>query len=223
MRWIKSEIDRAVKMLNDGKSFKDIAEELNREHGAVSKKLNRLGYKSGYNNNKGETKYSDYDWNLISKKYDEGLSYSDLLIEFNISTKSLTWAKENKKINFRTNSEGLKLAWKRGKFEESKKRGLDRYRQLCAFKFSLNDFPNEFNFNLIEEYGWYKAKNRGDNPNGVSRDHMYSVKDGFKNDVDPYYISHPANCRLMRHGDNNKKNTSSSITLEELIKRVDSW
>lgn len=97
------------------------------------------------------------------------------------------------------------------------------YRKSCKFRFSLNDFPNEFEFNLINEYGWYKAKNKGDNLNGISRDHMYSINEGFKNLVDPYYISHPANCQLMRHGDNNKKDRKCSITLDELIDKVQKW
>lgn len=121
------------------------------------------------------------------------------------------------------------------KIKETKKRkskiwlkSLDRenkveYRKACAFRFALNDFIDEFNFKLIEEHGWYKPKNRGDNQNGISRDHMYSIAEGFKNGVDTYYISHPANCRLMRHGDNSKKNIKCSITLEELIKRVNDW
>lgn len=107
-------------------------------------------------------------------------------------------------------------------------KSLDRkdkieYRKACKFRFALKDYPEEFNFSLIEEYGWYKAKNKGDNPEGVSRDHMYSISEGFKNDVDPYYISHPANCRLMRQCNNNKKKRDCSITLEELVKRVDKW
>ena len=97
------------------------------------------------------------------------------------------------------------------------------YRKACQFRFSLNEYPEEFNFALVEEFGWYRAKNRGDNPYGVSRDHMYSIKEGFENDVDPYYISHPANCRLMRQIDNKKKDTTCSITLEDLLKRVLEW
>src|ERR1044072_310991 len=35
----------------------------------------------------------------------------------------------------------------------------------CQFKFSLNDYPDEFDFSLIKRYGWYKAANRGNNLN----------------------------------------------------------
>ncbi len=107
--------------------------------------------------------------------------------------------------------------------EEKYKLRLIRYRELCRFTFSLNQFPDEFDFKLIEEHGWYSAKNRGNNMGGVSRDHMYSVKEGFLNNIDPKIISHPANCRLVRQCDNASKRDSCSITLEELLKRIEEW
>ena len=70
---------------------------------------------------------------------------------------------------------------------------LKRYRQACAFTFGIKSFPDEFDFSLIEKYGWYAAKNHGNNLNGVSRDHMFSVKDGFSQFVDPIFVTHPAN------------------------------
>lgn len=98
-----------------------------------------------------------------------------------------------------------------------------KYRIDAAFTFSLKDFPDEFDFSLIETYGWYKAKNRGNNLGGVSRDHMYSVKDGFLNNVDPKIVAHPANCRLIRQGDNASKKDKSCITLEQLLERIEIW
>lgn len=100
---------------------------------------------------------------------------------------------------------------------------LKDYRKKAAFNFSLSDFPNEFDFSLIEQYGWYKAKNHGDNLNGVSRDHMVSVMFGFKHAVDPSIISHPANCRLVRHNDNVSKGRKCLITIDDLILRIKEW
>ena len=97
------------------------------------------------------------------------------------------------------------------------------YRSQTKFKFALNSYPNEFDFWLIKESGWYKASNHGDNLKGISRDHMFSVDEGYKQCVDPYLISHPANCKLMKHEDNFKKLTKCSITLDELLDRVDKW
>lgn len=61
------------------------------------------------------------------------------------------------------------------------------------------------------------------NLNGISRDHMLSKNYGFKNNIDPYIISHPANCKLITHTENNKKHTQNTITLEELKNKIILW
>lgn len=105
----------------------------------------------------------------------------------------------------------------------NKSTGIIEYRNKCKFNFSLNDFPQEFDFSLIEKYGWYKASNRGNNLSGVSRDHMVSVKYGFENNIDPKIIAHPANCCLLQHNDNFKKLGKCSLTLEQLEGRIQIW
>lgn len=97
------------------------------------------------------------------------------------------------------------------------------YKRSCNFKFALKSYPTEFDFSLIEEHGWYAASNHGNNLNGVSRDHMVSVDYGWQNKIDPKIISHPANCVLMQHSDNFRKGTSCSITLDELLVRIEQW
>lgn len=97
------------------------------------------------------------------------------------------------------------------------------YRLDCAFNFSLKDFPNEFDFSLIEKHGWYLPANRGNNLNGISRDHMVSVRFGFDNNVPAEHIRHPANCKLMQHNQNVSKGPSASITYEQLLDRIREW
>ena len=97
------------------------------------------------------------------------------------------------------------------------------YRRDCAFKFGLTSYPEEFDFLLVEKHGWYSASNRGGNLNGVSRDHRYSVAEGFKNNIDPKLLAHPANCRLKRHNDNVSKGSSCDISIEELQLLVEKW
>ena len=109
------------------------------------------------------------------------------------------------------------------RYKDLDKTSLSYYRSQCAFKFSLNDFPDEFDFKLIEEFKWYKAKNHGNNLNGISRDHMFSCRSGFDLGIDPKIISHPANCQLLRHNHNVSKGGKSSITLEELFLRIAKW
>lgn len=106
---------------------------------------------------------------------------------------------------------------------ESTTTKLSSYRTACKFNFSLKDYPDRFDFSLIESHGWYKPTNRGNNLYGVSRDHMFSVKDGFMHGVDPDIIKHPANCRLITHSDNVRKGSSSCITLDELMERINNW
>ena len=100
---------------------------------------------------------------------------------------------------------------------------IKRYKQLCSFTFALNSYPQEFDFSLIEKYGWYKAKNHGNNLNGVSRDHIYSQNKGFENLIDPYIISHPANCQLLQHNNNISKHDKCEISLEDLIEKIIQW
>lgn len=100
---------------------------------------------------------------------------------------------------------------------------LKRYRNLCSFNFSLKDFPDEFDFKVIEEHGWYQAKNRGNNLNGISRDHIISVKFGYDNEIDPKIISHPANCQLLRHNENVSKNKKCGMTINDLMMKINAW
>jgi len=97
------------------------------------------------------------------------------------------------------------------------------YRPLCEFNFNLNDYKSKFDIKLLEKYGRYSPTNKGNNLNGVSKDHMFSVKDGFLNNISPSIIKHPANCQLLKHTDNNLKNTQSIITLQNLIDRIKEW
>lgn len=108
-----------------------------------------------------------------------------------------------------------------------KRKNIEEYRQYhldCKFKFNLSDYNEEFNFRLIEEYGWYAPSN-SNKPNigGVSRDHIFSISEGYKQGVDPSIISHPANCRLMVHGDNISKGGGCDITIKELLNNIEKW
>ena len=67
------------------------------------------------------------------------------------------------------------------------------------------------------------CSNKQNNLDGVSRDHMLSVKDWFINGIDPAVISHPANCDLVLHRANQRKRSDSSITVEELLDRIKKW
>ena len=59
--------------------------------------------------------------------------------------------------------------------------------------------------------------------NGVSRDHIISINYGFKNNILPEIISHPANCQLLRHNENISKGKKCDLILEQLINKIKEW
>lgn len=85
------------------------------------------------------------------------------------------------------------------------KNDIELYKLCSKFKFNLSDYEDNFDFDLIKKFGWYKAKNHGNNINGVSRDHMFSINEGFKQLINPLLIAHPANCKLIKNTNNQKK------------------
>lgn len=97
---------------------------------------------------------------------------------------------------------------------------FERYGCNCKFKFNLGDFLDEFDLKKVR--GIYHLKNNK-SKDGYTRDHMYSIFDGFKNNIDPKIISHPANCQLITMSENSKKKDKSCITLDELLERIRLW
>lgn len=111
----------------------------------------------------------------------------------------------------------------RTKLKRNIRPAFANYRLDCSFKFNLADYPEEFDFKLVEQFGWYQAKNRGNNLNGISRDHIVSVKYGFDNKIDPNVISHPANCQLIRHNENVSKGIKCKISVPQLLEKIEEW
>ena len=48
----------------------------------------------------------------------------------------------------------------------------------------------------------------------------FSVRDGFANSISPDIIKHPANCRLVRHRENQIKNFKSHISIKQLLEKI---
>lgn len=103
------------------------------------------------------------------------------------------------------------------------KQSLADYRSKSKFKFNLADYPKEFDFKLIKKHGWYSPTNKKNNLNGVSRDHIISVKFGHDNNLPPEIISHPANCQLLVHSNNVSKHSRCDISLEDLKSKIVVW
>jgi hypothetical protein len=110
-----------------------------------------------------------------------------------------------------------------GSYTERNKEPYLLYRQQANFTFDVKDYPDKFDLTILEQNGWYSPSNKGNNLNGVSKDHMLSVKDGFEMGINPEIIKHPANCKLVLHKENQRKHRRSSITFEELKERIKHW
>lgn len=108
-------------------------------------------------------------------------------------------------------------------YTEKNKESYVLYRQRCEFDFNITDYTDKFDLQLVEQYGWYSPSNKGNNLNGVSKDHMFSVKSGFESNISPEIIKHPANCKIMLHKENQKKHKNSSISLDTLLNRIKDW
>jgi hypothetical protein len=51
-------------------------------------------------------------------------------------------------------------------------------------------------------------------------DHIYSISQGFKDRVNPFWIAHPCNLQMLKARENKKKNAKCGHTIEELINKI---
>lgn len=98
-------------------------------------------------------------------------------------------------------------------------------RNRFKFTFNVYKYPELFDIQRLILVGWYSPKGKSGkwNPEGLSRDHRVSVNEALKYGYDPYYITHPMNCELMPHNQNNKKKTKSSLLYDDLVSLVDKF
>lgn len=94
------------------------------------------------------------------------------------------------------------------------------YKAKCQFKFCPYHYPNLIGYELLIKNGIYHYL---DNPNGVVRDHILSIEEGWLLNISPDIISHPVNCQFMSNTENSRKGLSSWITLEQLKERILYW
>lgn len=134
------------------------------------------------------------------------------------------WSKGKTKDNhpsLKRISERLKEKWaSKERLTEVEQRKY--YRGQCGWNSSdLNkEIEKIEGYELLKAHGMY---NKHSNPSGVVRDHRLSIWDGFRMNVDPTLMRHPANCRFLLHKDNAKKSLKSEITLDELMSKIVEW
>jgi hypothetical protein len=100
------------------------------------------------------------------------------------------------------------------------------YYSLASFKFNVRDYPGLLNLELLDKHGWYSAGGRSKkaiNKDGITRDHMLSIRDGINWNIHPLLLSHPVNCRLISASENSKKNSKSLIQAAQLFESITSF
>lgn len=253
MKWTKENDSELIRLISIGKRHDEIKTELNTSIRSITNRCTRLRLKVNYHKEYKceqcgnlfisyisiERKFCSKSCsatfnNLNSVKSEETKEkISKKLIGKRYKTKKSIIKKEkNEKIIKKYGSLKRKCKYC-GNYKIDKKHKAicddcrveyyEAYRPSCEFKFDINKYKDKFDFKLVEQYGWYSPSNKGNNLNGVSRDHLYSVRDGFINKVDCEIINHPANCGLLKHTENSSKHDYSCISLEELKERIKKW
>jgi hypothetical protein len=95
-------------------------------------------------------------------------------------------------------------------------RGFDLYRERATIYLGLAVRKYR---HLLE--GCERLLPNGRMQQGDHKDHIYSVRDGFENDVPPFVISGPPNIRVIHGGPNQSKGRKSDRTLGEMLARYD--
>ena len=247
MSWLKNELDLTIAMFENGDTYAAISNVVPRSAKAIRVKLNKLGYnykkiaKKRYckNCNIEITKTKFFCSNSCSASFNNKnrkitiakkiifcqICKSPIEVDSRASIKSCSDCKKKKSTYIKVICRYCKycktqIPSNRKVCDNCKLNYHFLYRNDCKFNFNLYEYPMLFDLKLIEAYGMYSPSNKKNNLNGVSRDHMYSVSKAFKNKINPIFISHPANCKLVRHKENQKKYSKSSITFKALVSSI---
>lgn len=242
MKWTKELDEKLIELINEGKKHLEIAHILQTTKKSVSNRCDRLGLRI--------ITTKEYKCKNCGSVF---ISYIKEEREFCSRSCSNSFSNKNRKLSEETKKKISKTLSNKNinqKLIVNKKKILRKcrfcnlpkidkkhniicedcrmeyykfYRPSCEFTFDFNKLKDRFDVKLVEEYGWYSPLNKGNNLGGISRDHMYSVREGFINKIDPEIIKHPANCKLLIHSDNNRKNFNSTISFDELISRIKNW
>lgn len=146
------------------------------------------------------------------ESYENGRSISDF-------GNKRGWSKGlSKETDDRVLKQSNSLTGKRRITDEEKLKKVI-YRESCDFNLS-SCIEKVMGYQMLVNLGMYDLNK---NPGGVVRDHRISVLYGFKNNIDPKIISHPANCEFILHSSNARKTFRNSCSLEQLMEDIEKW
>jgi hypothetical protein len=115
-----------------------------------------------------------------------------------------------KNVNVRDKIVSTKL--KRGIYKS-----LEHRSEYRKYSDSVRAITKQQPINKLENF---HKRGKSGKPGSFQLDHMYSVKDGFINNVSPEIIGHISNLQMLPSTENRKKWHNSSITLEQLLIKI---
>lgn len=118
------------------------------------------------------------------------------------ATRALTIERFQTEENYKKIGAGKRL--KTGLLTEEKQKNFRKYARACRSLAQL----------------WARDNGHEIGPHTFHVDHIYSVLDGFINEIAPAIISHPKNLRILEAKKNSSKGCKSEITLEELLEKI---
>tara|TARA_Y100001951_G_C11288487_1_gene270412 strand:+ start:533 stop:1171 length:639 start_codon:yes stop_codon:yes gene_type:complete len=86
------------------------------------------------------------------------------------------------------------------------------YRYKARFDINIADLPYIKGYDKLKKLGFYNRKN---NPNGVVKDHRFSIKSGIVLEIPPEYLGNLSNCEFLTEKENLVKSSNNSISFEE--------
>lgn len=95
--------------------------------------------------------------------------------------------------------------------ESQNNKCLPSYRYLARFIITPQNVSLIKGYELLQKNGYYNK----DNPNGVVKDHRFSIYDGQSLGINPRLLGNIYNCEFLSFKDNLRKGRNSSISLEE--------
>lgn len=98
--------------------------------------------------------------------------------------------------------------------------GLQFYRKECQFILNAKSISYITGYDRLLKFGWYHPIH---NPHGLTKDHKYSVNEGYKNRIDPCLLRHPANCEFLTLRENSSKNDKCSVDLDTLKRLINKY
>lgn len=165
----------------------------------------------------------------IIKRIEQGMLLKDIQEELGVSRSHLSNSLKEAGLNFKNHKNQTK---KQSEFMSENNPFNDEKVKMKAMTNSrqtrYNNFINEISvFDKDMTFKEYSKKSRhmayrriGRVPKGMEIDHLFSIKDGYENQVPINVISDLYNLRVVTSEENRKKWHRSIITLDELYKGV---